>query len=231
MRKVVICSNMLNEADSDLAGWVDNMRHLTNTGIIVVDGGSKDGTGEILKELGCIVVVSDIIQKEGYGPARNHLRELARLNFPEADWMCFFDADERVVEADYFTFWSLEEYLREDLVDVVAFPRIDWVDFEMTKSQNNININPDPQARMTRLNSDLFYYRKIHEQVGMFRGFYFKITNPKINHFHQPTSQDKRDRIGKLCSYLHSIDGEHGQTYPAHKKEAEYYQKYLEEGL
>jgi len=231
MKKVVICSNMLDEADTDLPGWVANMRRLTNTGIIVVDGGSVDGTKMILERNDVIVVTDNIIHREGYGPARNHLRALAREHYPDADWMCFFDADERVVDEDVFTFWSLAEYLREDLIDVIAFPRIDWIDFEMTKSQNNIYITPDPQGRMTRLDSDLIYYRKIHEQIDRFRGIYFKLSNPKINHFHQPTTQNKRDRIGKLCAYLHSIDEEHGKSYPKHKKEDLYYKRYLEEGI
>jgi len=109
MKKVVICSNMLDEADTDLTGWVANMRRLTNTGIIVVDGGSKDGTKDILEKEGCLVVTDNIIHREGYGPARNHLRALAREHFPDADWMCFFDADERVVDEDVFTFWSLAD--------------------------------------------------------------------------------------------------------------------------
>lgn len=231
MRKVVICSNMLNENDTDLKGWVENMRRLTNTGIIVVDGFSSDGTAETLKDLGCIVVQDNIIQTEGYGPARNQLRDLARSTFPDADWMAYFDADERIIEDDVFTFWSLAEYLREDLIDVIAFPRIDWIDAAMTKSQNDIHINPDYQARMTRLNSGVFYYRKCHEQIDRYRGVYAKITNPKINHFHQETSQQKRDKIGKLCAYLHSEDKDFGHTYPKHKKEDHYFELYKKEGL
>jgi len=228
--KLTICSNMLNEADSNLEEWVDNMRCLSNTGVIVVDGGSKDGTVERLKKCGVIVVVDNIIQREGYGSARNQLRSLARKFFPGSNWMCFFDADERIMPEDFHNFKYLRDCL-SDKIDVVQFPRIDWYDYEMTKSANDIHLNPDPQSRMTRLNSGCYYVRKCHEQIVNVNEAFFELTNPKINHFHRPAGQGKRDNVGKLCAFLHATDDEWGHTYPKHKKEDFYFKKYKEEGL
>ena len=228
---VTITSNMLDEAASDLAGWVENMKHLSNNGIIVVDGGSTDGTEQILKDLGIIVIVDDIIQREGYGPARNHLRQLTAEFFPDSEWMCFFDADERILEEDWHTFRYLKDYVRPEFNDVIAFPRIDWFDREMTKSNNDIHVTPDYQARMTRMDSQLAYIRKLHEQIVNSKGFYSKLTNPKIQHFNRCAGPDKRKFIGKVCAMLHMADTEHGESYPMHKKEQLYRDLLKKEGL
>jgi glycosyltransferase involved in cell wall biosynthesis len=232
MRKIAITSNMLNEANNRLEDWIANMKLITDTGIIVVDGGSKDGTKEILEENGVIVVVDNIIQREGYGPARNHLRQLAKEHFPDAHWNIFFDCDERIDESDIHKIRWIADYLGEDSYDVVAFPRIDWYDYERTRSKNDIRVTPDFQARMTRLGCPVEYLRILHEQVQPTKGFYANVdTRPPIQHFNRCAGKERRHRVGKLCAYLHSIDKEHGNTYPKHHKEDWFYQKYLEEGL
>ena len=127
-------------------------------------------------------------------------------------------------------------YLHEPLkllietYDVVAFPRIDWFDEEMTAAANDYHVKPDWQARMTRLDSPLRYYRRLHEQIEGFRGIYTSLTNPKINHFHRATPA-KRDFIGKLCAKLHREDTEYGHQVPEHPKEAYYRELLDKEGL
>jgi len=227
-REIVITSNMKNE-EAQLNGWIDNMRGVTNQ-IIVVLGTSTDHSQQILEDNDVMVVHSDIITKEGYGNARNHLREMARKFFPESKWNVFFDADERILGRCVHHLRHIGEELSNNF-DVVAFPRIDWYDTAMTKSKKDYNVYPDYQARMTRLDSDLRYVRKLHEQLSGHRGIYCNLNNPIINHFHSSTPQDKRDDVGKVCSYLHSIDSEFGDTYPKHHKEASYFEKYLKEGL
>jgi len=231
MRPLVIASNMLMEANNDLEGWIENMQQVTDLGILVVDGGSTDGTKEILEAAGVIVITDNIIQREGYGPARNQLRKLCKENFPEAHWMAYFDADERINEKDiHFLKW-VQNYLNESVSDVVAFPRIDWFDKEKTKSNNDIRIVPDFQARMTRLNAPLEYIRICHEQIVTTKGIFCNIdVCPPIHHFHRSASKDKRDYIGKVCAMLHSKDP-YGHTYPKHHKEDYYFDLYQKEGL
>ena len=232
MRKVVITSNMLNEAENNLEDWIVNMQNLTDTGIIVVDGGSTDGTQEILRKEKVIVIEDDIIQREGYGPARNHLRELAKEHFPDAHWNCFFDCDERIDPSDFHRFHWIKDYLNEHYFDVVAFPRIDWYDYERIRSANNIRITPDPQARMTRLAYPIKYVRMLHEQVVPSRGMYFNIENcPPIHHFNRPAPDKNRKRVGKVCASLHMRDSEFGHTYPMHPKEQKYRDLLEKEGL
>jgi glycosyltransferase involved in cell wall biosynthesis len=228
IKKACLASNMLNEVEQ-IPRWLESFKPVADGGMLVVDGGSTDGTIELLEKNGVTVVVDNIIQREGYGPARNHLREMARKHFPEAEWLAYFDADETIDESDRHQFRFLKDYLIEDF-DVIAFPRIDWMNTERTKAAKDWRANPDYQARMSRLGSEVVYQRRLHELVANFRQIYADLSNPKINHFHRSADQKKRDFVGKLCAMLHQKD-EMGSSYPEHPKEA-YYRELLEkEGL
>lgn len=227
---IVITSNMKNEASQldTPDSWIADMKRITNQ-IIVVLGDSTDNSEQILKDKGVIVVNSNIITEEGYGSARNHLRKMATKFFPHATWNAYFDADERILGKDIHRLRHIGEDLSDDY-DVVAFPRIDWSDREMTKAQKDWHVYPDFQARMTRLDRPIRYIRRLHEQLTGHKAIYCELTNPRINHFHQNRSQEKTDSIGKMCAYLHSID-EMGNSYPKHHKEDMYYALYKKEGL
>jgi glycosyltransferase involved in cell wall biosynthesis len=228
MKELCIASNMYNEIDQ-LEGWLKTVRPITDK-ILIVDSGSKDGTIDRLKEEGVIVIINDIIHREGYGPARQQLRMLSKQYFPKAEWMMFLDADERINSSDHHHLRFLRDYLIDDY-DVVAFPRIDWMDEAKTQANNDYRVSPDWQGRMTRLNSPLRYVKKLHEQIINCRGIYAEITNPKINHFHRSAPQKKRDEVGKVCAKLHHEDTEWGHTYGKHHKEDAYYEMFLKEGL
>ena len=229
MKKVVIASNMYNEIDK-LERWFNCFSQIADGGMLIVDTGSTDGSIEYAREHGALVIVDDIIRREGYGPARNQLRELAKKHFTDAHWMVYFDADETIDEKEFHQFRYLKDYLI-DKFDVVAFPRIDWHDEQKTKSENDYRIGPDWQARMSRLECPIKYIRRLHEQVTGHKALYCSLTNPKINHFHRSATQDKRDEIGKLCAKLHMEDKEFGHTVPEHHKEKMYRELYLKEGL
>jgi glycosyltransferase involved in cell wall biosynthesis len=228
MNNLVITSNQFNEID-EAPEWLEMVKKITNN-IIIVDSGSDDGTIEFYERNNVTIIVDDIIRREGYGPARNHLRELSKRFYPDAKWMIFLDADERINENEFHQLRFIADYLIAEY-DVVGFPRIDWHDREMTHAENDWRVSPDWQARMTKLNSKLKYVRKIHEQITDFNKIYTVLTNPKINHLHRPSSQEKRDRVGKLCAKLHKEDAVYGATVPKHHKEDMYYERYLKEGI
>lgn len=228
MRKIVFCSNMWNEI-VQLPSWFECVKKFADGGIVIVDSGSTDGTIEYAKEQGAVVVVDDIIQREGYGNARNQLIDLAKQNFPDAHWMIFLDADERFDDRHKHIFRWIKDYLTDDY-DVVAFPRIDWFDLQKEKAANDYMVAPDWQARMVRLSSSARYYRKLHEQLTGFKAIFADLMTPPIDHFHRP-AVNKRDVIGKLCAKLHREDTEYGHTVPEHPKEAAYRELYDKEGL
>lgn len=228
MKKLCVASNMMNELPQ-LDEWLEFVTRIADY-ILIVDSGSTDGSLGYLADQPVTVVQSDIIKTDGYGPARNHLRAMAKKHFPDAHWLLFLDADERIMPEDFHRLRFLKDYLIEDY-DVLALPRIDWMDLAMTTMAKDWVAYPDYQARMTRLNSPLKYIRKIHEQVTGHRGMYADIENPKIHHFHRSAGQAKRDSIGKLCAFLHQQDSEYGHTVPEHHKEAMYREMLAKEGL
>lgn len=220
---------MWNEINQ-LEEWFKNFKPLADGGILIVDSGSTDGSIEYCKEQGAIVIVDDIIQREGYGSARNHLREMTKRNFSNAHWMMYLDADERIDPNDFHYLRHLKDYLIPNF-DVIALPRIDWMSEDKEEMAKDFKIFPDYQSRMTRLTSPLMYVRKLHEQIQNSSATFARITNPKINHFHRSAGQEKRDVIGKLCAKLHMEDDQYGHTMPEHPKEAMYREMYEKEGL
>ncbi len=240
-KRMIISTNHYQEidqynGDSGLEPWFDNMGDVLEamgqerTDIIIVDTGSKDGSIEWARDHGAIVVVDDIIKREGYGPARNHLRQMVREHFPTAVWSCYLDGDERIDESDFHILRTTKDTLSDEY-DVIAFPRIDWIDIERTEAKKDVYTFPDWQGRMTRVDSPLQYGRMLHEQIMNCRGIYTNVDFTKINHFHRSVPQQKRDAIGKLCADLHERDTEFGHTYPVHHKEMMYREMLEKEGL
>ena len=231
MKPLVVASNMFNEIDQ-VQEWYDNMREIADAGILIVDTGSTDGSREFFEERAnsyLKYVVDDIILREGYGPARNHLRLLSRQFFPRAHWMVYLDFDERMEKEDFHNLRFLKDYLNE-AYDIVALPRLNRLSRDNDLTKYDFRINPDYQARMTRLDAPVQYIRKIHEQIVGGRIF-AELTNPKIHHHHRSTSKEKRDYIGKVCVMLHDADNEFKHTVPDHHKADHYRELLKKEGL
>ena len=230
MKKLVVASNMFNEIDQ-VESWYDNMVKIADSGILIVDTGSTDGTKEFFEgKEGVVFITDDIILREGYGPARNHLRAMSRKHYPESHWCLYLDGDERIMQEDFHKLRFLKDYLIPEY-DVIALPRLNRLDKDTTATKNDYMIAPDYQARMTRLDSHLQYIRKLHENIVDYSKMYAQLNNPKIHHFHRSTDQKKRDYIGRMCAKLHAEDLEYGGTYGTHHKEEFYYKQYQEIGL
>ena len=228
------CYNEISQLDCENS-WYDNMVQIADGGIIIVDTGSTDGTKEFFEDkkdgiVPLVFITDDIILREGYGPARNHLREMSRQHFPEAHWMIYLDADERIEKDDYHHLRFLKDYLIPEY-DVIALPRANRLSQDTKENKVDVMVNPDYQARMTRLASPITYIRKLHEQIVGFNKLLAFTSNPKIQHFHRTTSPEKRDYIGKVCAKLHMEDAEHGDSYQMHHKEQHYRDLLEKEGL
>jgi len=213
----------------EIVEWMGMANQIAD-GVIIVDSGSTDGTPDIAAELGAIIIHDKRIQTEGYGPARNYLMDMARFHFPEAEFMMFLDADERIVPADFHNLRCIKDYL-SDSFDGIGFPRIDWHDREMTHAENDFHTAPDWQCRMIRLSSNARYTRKLHEQLSGIKQIYTNLNLPKINHFHRCAAPGKRDQVGVLCSKLASEEREAGGILPKHHKEDMYFEMYKKNGL
>ena len=199
--------------------------------LLVVDSGSTDGTIEFFQERDVKVIISPIIKEEGYGPARNHLRQMAGEHLRDIAWVLYLDADERVDERDYHLLRVTKDTL-SDRFDVIALPRVDWIDEARTAMAKDVEVFPDFQARLTRLDSSLRYVKALHEGIENCREIYADSSFMRINHFHRSAGADKRRRVGKLCSFLHMRDEELGNPeYPMHESEPMYRELVKKEGL
>jgi len=237
MKPLVVASNMFNEihqlqGDDWLSNWYVNMCNIADMGILIVDTGSTDGTIEYFKgKQNVTVVVDDIILREGYGPARNHLRDMSKKHYPDAQWVVYLDGDERINPSDYHRFRFMKDYL-DDRFDIIAFPRKNMVQKGRLKTKRDIHVNPDYQARMSRLYAPIKYVNRLHESVEGARGIFADIKNPKIEHYHRSTNKEKRDYIGKVCVHLWQKQNEENPgSLPKHHKQHIYEELLDKEGL
>lgn len=228
-RKMIVGALIQDEAEQ-LPKWFDNLRRLPVEAIVIIDSGSSDNSVQYAKDRGALVVEDDIFIREGAAAARNMLMTRIRKHCHGAQWMLMLDADERILAEDYHRLRFLKDYLSEEY-DAVMFPRVDWLDNEMNRASVDYHAHPDWQARMLRLDGDIHFVRKLHECIRGEKQSFFSLRNPKIHHFHQATSRQKRDAVGKLYAKLHREDTDWGHTYGKHPKEDYYYQRYLTEGL
>ena len=68
--ELVVCSNMLNEIDmlngetdhcENIGDWYENFSKIADGGMIIVDGGSTDGTLEYFKEKGASIILGNCL--------------------------------------------------------------------------------------------------------------------------------------------------------------------------
>lgn len=148
--------------------------------IIVVDGGSKDGTLQIVSKFKKVKVIQNA-WPENFSEQRN-----ISLKHATKDWVLVMDADE-VYEKKLLV--ELQKLSKNNIgIDAFAFPRKNYIDGKLTSAY------PDRQTRFFMRKPKIKYERKLHEQVVGFR----RIASPMDLHIiHKKTStrqavQDKR---------------------------------------
>jgi glycosyltransferase involved in cell wall biosynthesis len=124
---VTICMPILNEVsvvNSVLDEWLEVLQKLPQgSKILIEDGGSKDGTREILEGYETRYKELEIIYKdkpEGFGNAAKNLLSLA-----DTDWVFFTDSDGQYVASDFWKLWERRE--KVDLVRGIKLGRKDPV--------------------------------------------------------------------------------------------------------
>ena len=113
---VTICLPVLNEAEvirEVVTDWLCIISQLPlGSAVLVEDGGSKDGTVQILSELQLNNPTLDVVFREkpdGFGNAAKRL-----LAAPKTDWIFFTDSDGQYVPEDFWILWN-----RKDQFDLV----------------------------------------------------------------------------------------------------------------
>jgi glycosyltransferase involved in cell wall biosynthesis len=122
---VTICLPVLNEVEvinEVVIDWLHIVSQLPiGSSVLVEDGGSKDGTVLILKELQKKNSLLDVIYREkpdGFGNAAKRL-----LGTPETEWVFFTDSDGQYVPEDFWILWNRR--LEYDLVRGIKMGRQD----------------------------------------------------------------------------------------------------------
>ncbi len=113
---VTICIPIYNEIDvidDLLSEWSSIVRELPNgSGILIEDGGSTDGTVDVLKNYQNKHDFIDVIYRDkpdGFGNAAKRL-----LKLPTTEWVFFTDGDGQFVPSDMWKLWQ-----RRDGCDLV----------------------------------------------------------------------------------------------------------------
>jgi dolichol-phosphate mannosyltransferase len=122
---VTICMPVLNEVsvvNSVLEEWAEVLQKLPQgSKILIEDGGSKDGTREILEDYEARYKGIEVIYKdkpEGFGNAAKNL-----LSSADTEWVFFTDSDGQYVASDFWKLWERREYV--DLVRGIKLGRKD----------------------------------------------------------------------------------------------------------
>jgi dolichol-phosphate mannosyltransferase len=105
---VTICLPVLNEVDvigEVVTDWLQIVSQLpVGSTVLVEDGGSKDGTVEILKNLqseNSNLQVAFREKPDGFGRAAKRLLEI-----PTSQWVFFTDSDGQYVPDDFWILWN-----------------------------------------------------------------------------------------------------------------------------
>ena len=132
--------------------------------IVVIDGGSRDRTGEIARAAGARVIESTDWQ--GFGVQKNRA-----IDACSGDWVLSIDADERVPQA---LREEIQTALRDPAFDVYEMPRSSYY---CGRFMRHSGWWPDHVRRLFRRGSARFSPAPVHESLE---------TDKKVGRLHQP---------------------------------------------
>jgi glycosyltransferase involved in cell wall biosynthesis len=201
-KTISLCMIVLNEeqflayALKNVHGYVDE--------IIVVDGGSKDGTVAIAKQFGAKVYSKK--WADHYGNQRNH-----SLSKATKEWILIMDADE-THESKLLK--SLQKFANNQLgIDMFAFPRKNYLDGKQTAAY------PDRQYRFFKRSKTVKFHGRIHEKP---QGFDFEACPRFVNIIHKKTTK----RQARQSAYYKHL----AEKYDIEPQKS-FYRKQLKPGL
>jgi glycosyltransferase involved in cell wall biosynthesis len=163
-----------NEAHT-IGKMLDSVLPYVKNSYILVDDTTTDDTVEIAQSYGCLVKTYKF---ENFGKAQNIL--LKWMN-GSADWFFDLAPDETISPEFGEMLWALLPKIHSTKIDLVLFPRMHWLDLEMTqKKEWNY---PDWQQRLIRLDYPRIHcIRYVHELINGLREAIYH-TGIDINHF------------------------------------------------
>lgn len=144
--------------------------------IVVVDGGSTDGTAALAKKLGALVFITD-------NPAMFHINKQKALDRAAGDWILQLDADE-VVDA------PLKQEIRHVLADKTSadayyIPRRNYFLGDWLRKGGQY---PDYVIRLFRNGKGRFPQKNVHEQIEI-TGSVKKLTHPMDHYSYTSVAQ------------------------------------------
>lgn len=182
--KITACIIALNEQDR-LADAITSARECCDE-VVVVDGGSSDGTAQCARECGATVYDRRF---DDYTPQKNFANSTAKH-----DWVLSLDADERVSRELAAEINALRAPNQTGLADVAAyaFPRHTYYLGRLIRH----NWYPDVKPRLFHRDRARWTGELVHESLEI-RGRVGRLHGP-INHF---TYRDISDHVRRIDSY------------------------------
>jgi glycosyltransferase involved in cell wall biosynthesis len=177
---IALLAIMLNEADY-VGRWVEAVRRVGGAfdRALVIDGGSTDGTAELLRELE-IEVISRPFGNH-FADQRNH-----GLSLINTDWVFELDADEMASPPLLGGLRHLIANAESAQMDVIGVPRLNFIDGQLVASPGSKGL--DYQYRLHR--TSCRWRGAVHEEVVGYRARYE--LNVIDGHFIVHDKTDKR---------------------------------------
>jgi len=146
MEKISGCIIAMNE-EEEIARAIGNLRKFCDE-VVVVDGGSGDGTVEVAKKAGVTVLKNK--WKDDFSAQRNFAIRKAKF-----DWIFMLDADEEVTPA---LGKKIKELIKQKNCKGFFIPRKNYIDGALVESDAKLEMQPRLFIKTQR------YVSAIHER-------------------------------------------------------------------
>lgn len=229
MSTITLCCEFKNEVENVVPVF-ETFADIVEE-IIVLDTGSTDGTQELCRSLGAkvfqVYIPDPYLMPKyekgtmGYGEMRT-----LHVNLVKTDWGFIFDGDERMDKDHVIRLKQLADEKKEEGYDVIAIPRQHYRAWDMSVCENpDIKQYADWQYRFVRCAPDynIYWVRKVHEQIKGVRKVYKAFDNPVIRHFGYLKTDERIKFVAEVCDRLHKIDDSFYKEEPYKEKTKDYW--------